>query len=129
MELTALTEDLLLEVEVRLNNDPIVALDAKWHRAILTLTCDSESRSFSVSQGHVKLIDNGDGEGMCRLPRIHISGSAERWQPILSGLHGGLHRAFRHRLLAFDGDAVAMMSLWKTVWRLGEALHLASVES
>jgi hypothetical protein len=31
--------------------------------------------------------------------------------------------------LAFDGDAVAMMSLWKTVWRLGEALHLASVES
>jgi hypothetical protein len=30
--------------------------------------------------------------------------------------------------LTFDGDAVATLMLWKTIWRLGEALAEAGQE-
>lgn len=117
--MSVLTKDLLRRVEARLNEDPIVASNARWYRATLTLVCDDEPWHFAVAEGRVNLTDDRvSSEG----PRVSIRGSSNDWRPILGGLRGGLHRAFRHRLLAFEGDAVATLILWKTIWRLGEAL-------
>jgi len=117
--LTALTTELLRRVEASLDEDPIVASNARWYRATLSLVCDDRTWDYRVADGHVKLVEDGSSS---RDPQIRIRGSSEDWQPILQGLRGGLHRAFRHKLLAFEGDAVAMLTLWKTIWRLGEAL-------
>ena len=78
-----------------------------------------------MADGRVKLVEDGGSSGD---PQVRIRGSSEDWQPILRGLRGGRHRAFRHRLLAFEGDAVATLTLWKTIWRLGEALAEAERE-
>lgn len=123
--MTALTTELLHRVEVSLNKDPIVASNARWYTATLTLVCDDRSWDYRVADGRVKLMEDG---GSSRDPQVRIRGSSEDWQPILRGLRGGLHRAFRHRLLAFEGDAVATLTLWKTIWRLGEALAEAERE-
>jgi hypothetical protein len=123
--LTALTTELLHRVEASLNEDPIVASNARWYTATLTLVCDDQSWDFRVADGRVKLVEDG---GSSRDPQVRIRGSSEDWQPVLRGLRGGLHRAFRHRLLAFEGDAVATLTLWKTIWRLGEALAKAERE-
>ena len=123
--MTALTTELLRRVEARLNEDPVVASNARWYRATLTLVCDDRSWDFRVADGRVNLVEDG---GSSEDPRVLLRGSSEDWRPILRGLRGGLHRAFRHRLLAFEGDAVATLTLWKTIWRLGEALAEAGRE-
>ena len=89
------------------------------------LVCDEHTWVFRVADGRVQLVENG---GSSQDPRVCIRGSSEDWRPVLRGLRGGLHRAFRHRLLTFDGDAVATLMLWKTIWRLGEALAEAGQE-
>lgn len=121
----SLTTELLRRVEARLNGDPVVASNARWYRATLTLVCDDYSWDYRVADGRVKLVEDG---GSSQDPRVRIRGSSEDWRPVLRGLRGGLHRAFRHRLLAFEGDAVATLTLWKTIWRLGEALAGAGQE-
>ncbi len=123
--MTALTTELLHRAEASLNEDPIVASNIRWYTATLTLVCDDRSWDYCVADGRVKLVEDG---GSSRDPQVRIRGSSEDWQPILRGLRGGLHRAFRHRLLAFEGDAVATLTLWKTIWRLGEALAEAERE-
>ncbi len=123
--MTALTTELLRRVEAGLDGDPIVASNARWYGATLTLVCDDRSWDFRVADGRMKLAEDG---GSLRDPRVVIRGGSEDWQPIVRGLRGGLHRAFRHRLLAFEGDAVATLTLWKTIWRLGEALAEAGRE-
>lgn len=122
--MTALTTELLRRVEARLDGDPVVASNAKWYRATLTLVCDDLSWNYRVADGRVKLVEGGSP----RDPQVVIRGGSGDWRPILQGLRGGLHRAFRHRLLAFEGDAVATLTLWKTIWRLGEALAEAGQE-
>lgn len=114
-----MTTELLHRAEARLNEDPVVASNARWYTATLTLVCDDRSWSYRVADGRVELVEDG---GSPRDPQVRIRGGSEDWRPILLGLRGGLHRAFRHRLLVFEGDAVATLTLWKTIWRLGEAL-------
>jgi 3-hydroxyisobutyrate dehydrogenase-like beta-hydroxyacid dehydrogenase len=121
----SLTTELLRRVEARLNEDPVVASNARWYRATLTLVCDEHSWDYRVADGRVQLVEDG---GPSQDSRVRIRGSSEAWRPVLRGLRGGLHRAFRHRLLTFDGDAVATLMLWKTIWRLGEALAEAGQE-
>jgi hypothetical protein len=116
---SVLTTDLLRQVEAGLNEDPIVASNTIWYRATLRLVCDEESWDFVVAEGHVNLADDHVWSAD---PLVSIRGSSDDWRPVLGGLRGGLHRAFRHRLLVFEGDAVATLLLWKTIWRLGEAL-------
>lgn len=123
--MTALTTELLRRVEANLNEDPVVASNTRWYTARLTLVCNDRSWDYRVANGRVKLVEDG---GSSRDPQVRIRGSSEDWQPVLRGLRGGLHRAFRHRLLAFEGDAVATLTLWKTIWRLGEALAEAGRE-
>lgn len=123
--MSVLTTDLLRRVEDRLNEDPVVASNASWYKARLRLACDDESWDFAVADGHVNLTDDVDSSPD---PVVLIRGSSDDWRPVLGGLRGGLHRAFRHRLLAFEGDAVATLILWKTIWRLGEALAEAGEE-
>jgi len=116
---SVLTTDLLRQVEAELNEDPIVASNTVWYRATLRLVCDGESWDFVVAEGHVNLAEDQVSSADSL---VSIRGSSDDWRPVLEGLRGGLHRAFRHRLLTFEGDAVAMLLLWKTIWRLGEAL-------
>ena len=115
----SLTTELLRRVEARLNEDPVVVSNARWYRATLMLVCDEHTWDYRVADGRVQMVEDG---GSSQDPQVRIRGSSEDWWPVLRGLRGGLHRAFRHRLLTFDGDAVAMLMLWKTIWRLGEAL-------
>ena len=117
--MSVLTTDLLRQVEAGLNEDPIVASNTKWYRATLRLVCDEQSWDFAVAEGRVNLTeDRASSTG----PLVSIRGSSDDWRPVLGGMRGGLHRAFRHRLLVFEGDAVTTLLLWKTIWRLGEAL-------
>jgi 3-hydroxyisobutyrate dehydrogenase-like beta-hydroxyacid dehydrogenase len=115
----SLTTELLRRVEARLNEDPVVVSNARWYSATLMLVCDEHTWDYRVADGRVQMVEDG---GSSQDPQVRIRGSSEDWRPVLRGLRGGLHRAFRHRLLTFDGDAVAMLMLWKTIWRLGEAL-------
>jgi 3-hydroxyisobutyrate dehydrogenase len=115
----SLTTELLRRVETRLNEDPVVVSNARWYRATLMLVCDEHTWDYRVADGRVQMVEDG---GSSQDPQVRIRGSSEDWRPVLLGLRGGLHRAFRHRLLTFDGDAVATLMLWKTIWRLGEAL-------
>src|SRR5215212_6439595 len=114
-----LTTELLRRIEAKLNEDPVVVSNARWYRATLRLVCDEHSWDYRVADGRVQLVEDG---GSSQDPQVRIRGSSEDWRPVLRGLRGGLHRALRHRLLTFDGDAVATLMLWKTIWRLGEAL-------
>jgi 3-hydroxyisobutyrate dehydrogenase-like beta-hydroxyacid dehydrogenase len=120
-----LTTELLRRIEAKLNEDPVVVSNARWYRATLRLVCDEHSWDYRVADGRVQLVEDG---GSSQDPQVRIWGSSEDWRPVLRGLRGGLHRAFRHRLLTFDGDAVATLMLWKTIWRLGEALAEAGQE-
>jgi 3-hydroxyisobutyrate dehydrogenase-like beta-hydroxyacid dehydrogenase len=120
-----LTTELLRRIEAKLNEDPVVVSNARWYRATLRLVCDEHSWDYRVADGRVQLVEDG---GSSQDPQVRIRGSSEDWRPVLRGLRGGLHRAFRHRLLTFDGDAVATLMLWKTIWRLGEALAEAGQE-
>ena len=119
LPLSVLNKSLLERVEDMMNKDPIVASNARWHDAILTLDCDNEPWHFRVTDGRVLLVDDPEH---VYVPRIYIQGTSENYQLILEGLPGGFHQAFRHKLLSFDGDHVVMMLLWKTIWRLGECL-------
>ncbi len=124
--MSALTTGLLQQVAARLNADSVVASNARWYRATLTLVCDEESWHFTVAEGRVNLTDD---HALSTAPVVSIRGNSDDWRPVLRGLRGGLHRAFRHKLLVFEGDPVAMLSLWKTIWRLGEALSEVSEEN
>ena len=117
--MTILKTDLLRRAEANLNRDPIVTANTRWYRARLTLVCDADQWDFDIADGWVKPMDNKDSS--CH-PQIRIRGNSEDCQPILQRLRGGLHRAFRHKLLSLEGYAVATLTLWKTIWRLGEAL-------
>jgi hypothetical protein len=123
--MTALNTDLLKRAEAILRRDPVVAENVRWHDASITLVCDAKRWTFEVREGQITLEAN---ERPREQPEILIRGRSEDWQPLLRGMQGGLHRAFRHKLLAFEGDAVAMLTLWKTVWRVGESISLASKE-
>jgi hypothetical protein len=123
--MSALNTDLLKRAEAILRQDPIVAENVRWHDASITLVCDAKRWTFEVREGCITLEPD---EHPREQPEILIRGQSEDWRPLLKGMQGGLHRAFRHKLLAFEGDAVAMLTLWKTVWRVGESISLASKE-
>jgi len=117
--LSTLTKTLLMQVETIMNADPFVTLNIKRARLTLELICGSDEFAFAIEDGILRLLrENETTPG----PRVTIAGSADNWVKIIDGLHGGLHRAFRHKLLRFDGDAASMLTIWKTNWRLGEAL-------
>ncbi|TYK43087.1 hypothetical protein [Actinomadura decatromicini] len=113
-----LTGDLLDRALVLLNTDP--HLD-RWRSARICLReTPGPDLWLVVDRGTVRRA--GDGRDGADLKQIRIAGTAAEWKPILDGLHGGLHRAWRYHLLRFEGDPVALLDLWKTIWRLGDAL-------
>ncbi|MBB6453708.1 putative sterol carrier protein [Salirhabdus euzebyi] len=123
--MTGLTLNLLKSVEKYLNKDVFVKNNIKFYSLNLLLKCDNHENYFNISKGNISLVKSLDNSK----PLVIVSGSAEDWDKIIRGIHGGMHRAFRHKILKFDGDPVAMLSIWKTIWRIGESLKLASEES
>jgi putative sterol carrier protein len=122
--LNSLQENLLQIVESRLNEDPTVLENTRRLNFNLTLGIEGRETNFFFKNGSVKQVIKIDPNN----PRVIISGSYENWLKIVNGLPGGLHRAFRHRILKFEGDYVTMLGIWKTIWRLGEALSSSRKE-
>ncbi|TMR04935.1 hypothetical protein ETD83_07765 [Actinomadura soli] len=113
-----LTGDLLDRAIVLLEADP---QRDRWRSARIGLSeTPGPDLLLVVDRGTVRRA--GDGQDGADLKQIRIVGTADEWKPILAGLHGGLHRAWRYHLLRFEGDSVALLDLWKTIWRLGDAL-------
>jgi len=121
-----LTKRIRDRVIALLDADSVVAENSRWRIACYELVCGSESIALVVDDGGVRSVANIELQST---PVIKISGTEDQWRTVLDGLHGGLHRAWRYRLLDFDGDPLVMMSLWKTLWRLGEALVAAQREA
>ncbi|MES2940752.1 MAG: SCP2 sterol-binding domain-containing protein [Pseudomonadota bacterium] len=101
-----------------LQADPVATAACRHHTATYGLRCDDALVLVTAERGHVSAV-RAAGPAQ---PDITIAGTASQWQGILQGLHGGLHRAWRYKLLDFSGDAVTMMFLWKFMWRMGDAL-------
>jgi hypothetical protein len=111
-----------------LAEDPVVRASSRWRRARICLVeAGAPEQALVVDRGTVRRATGDDAAA--GLPEIRIGGSREQWTPILEGRHGGLHRAWRYRELDFGGDPVAAFDLWKTVWRLGDALARAAAEA
>lgn len=92
----------------------------EWGRGfsgVIALRAGEEEGWMRVREGCVVAVGTAPVEASVR-----ISGSVGDWQPILDGQQGGLHRAWRHQRLAFDGDRTALMRHYKMVWRLGTLL-------
>lgn len=53
---------------------------------------------------------------------IDIVGDAAAWEDVLRPVPGGLHRAWRHRLLQFRGDDAVLLRHYKMIWQLGAVL-------
>ena len=116
--------NLITRVIDLLNNDQMVYNNTKWYTFNLVLKTESTQCQLTIQRGQVSLKNIPE-----KLPEIIITGSNENWNKILNGLPGGLHRAFRHRLLEFSGDPIIMLSVWKTIYRLGVALAQAKEEN
>jgi hypothetical protein len=109
-----------------LSADQIVRANTAWRRARVCLVADGDvAATLLVDHGSVRVGAPGEGGD---LPDVVIAGRAQQWQAILGGLHGGLHRAWRYQLLEFGGDPATTFDLWKTIWRLGDALVAAGRE-
>ena len=117
--MAALSRTLLERTAEILNDDPFVKENTKRCKATLYLACENNKFALAFDNGKVRLLADGESGAD---PVVSISGNKENWNKIISGLPGGLHRAFRHKLLRFEGDATTMLTIWKTIWRLGEAL-------
>lgn len=105
-----------------LRDDRIAVAASRHHSAIYALTCPAyDTQYVFVDRGEIRLPHADE------IPAadITIDGEEWQWQLVLAGLHGGLHRAWRYKLLNFTGDAVRMMFLWKFMWRLSESLVAA----
>ena len=116
-------EPLLKRAETMLNRDPAVLQNIRGLRMNLTLQCDEKNWCLLIADGNIRSVP--ESGRLPDAPQVFISGTAENWKRIIDGLRGGLHRAFRHRLLRFSGDPAAMLAIWKTIWRIGETLCAA----
>jgi len=122
--MNGLTKEIVLLAEKYLNKDPFVIENIKYYDLVLLLKSGENEFFYKISNGSMQVVDNIFFEK----PTVEISGNKENWTLVISGLHGGLHRAFRHKILKFEGDPVTMLSIWKTLWRVGEALSVAYKE-
>lgn len=87
-------------------------------RGVIALQCDGSEAWLDVHDGEVRAVGVDAGHDAL----IRIAGELTAWEQIWSGLQGGLHRAWRHRLFRFEGDQAALMRHYKMVWRLGDLM-------
>lgn len=116
---------LVSEVERLIASDPIVRANTRFGRLALVLAAD-DSSALRVVVDRGRLVPLQEWGQDDERSAVLISGGADKWRVVLDGLHGGLHRAWRYRLLQFSGDQVRMMTFWKTIWRVSEALQKAA---
>ncbi|MET4491222.1 hypothetical protein [Bradyrhizobium sp. LA7.1] len=113
-------------LEREIGADPVVRANTRYGRLPLVLGADDAS-AFRIILDRGRLLGLTDWTADDERNAVFVSGSVQQWQHAF-GLHGGLHRAWRYRLLAFTGDQVRMMTFWKTIWRVGEALQKIAKE-
>ena len=107
-----------------LNDDPFFKENVRFYNFILCLECEEDRYYYNVSDGKITVLDANDD----LRADVVISGNQENWGKIIDGMQGGMHRAFRHKMLHFSGNPAIMLSVWKTIWRIGEALTKANEE-
>lgn len=77
--------------------------------------------NFRIERGRVTAVSLAHGPEAS----IRLLGDEASWELIWKGLNGGLHRAWRHRMIRFDGDPQAIYGYWKMIWRFGDLMAAA----
>jgi len=100
------------------NNDPQFLEYGRRFRGDLAIRCGSEQGTLRIDGGRITGVSlNWSPEAPIRL-----AGEETNWQTLWRGMPGGLHRAWRHRMIHFDGDPQAVYGYWKMIWRLGDLM-------
>lgn len=105
--------------------DPYFVEQAQGFDARIWLRRDGETGWLQISAADgagtsAITVTTGDGEPDSWA--VGIAGTAEQWEEIWSGLPGGLHRAWRQKLLEFFGPEEALLAHYPMVWQLGELM-------
>jgi hypothetical protein len=112
----------LADLAERCNTDERFAEWGRGFTGAVAFRCDDQEGWMRLDGGRVVAVGTGSPEGPAGHPLVRIAGTRERWQLVFDGQQGGLHRAWRHQQLAFDGDRVALLRHYKMVWRLGDLI-------
>lgn len=102
----------------RCNDDSGFRSWAHRFAGVIELCCEDATGWLRVETGRVTAV----GATPEPAATVRIAGGSASWSAITQGLPGGLHRAWRHRMLTFEGDLVAFMRHYKLFWRLGDLL-------
>lgn len=87
----------------------------------LTVYCGEQQANLRIEGGQVTAVSTvGNPQA-----QIRLRGDDSAWESIWSGMNGGLHRAWRHRMVQFEGDPQAIYGHWKMIWRLGDLMVAA----
>ena len=81
----------------------------------ISLQSDSAAVHFDIRPAHVE-----SGAGWPPDTTIGVRGTAADWRPILDGLPGGLHRAWREKRLEFVAEPAVLMDGYLVLFQLGE---------
>jgi hypothetical protein len=101
--------------------DPLFQQYGRRFHGDLSLGCGDQSASFRIEGGRVtgvSLADNPEAP-------IRLLGDEGAWEALWEGLNGGLHRAWRHRMIRFEGNPQAIYGYWKMIWRFGDLMVAA----
>lgn len=103
------------------NSDDDFRQWGQYFTGAISLECGPHAAWLDVVSGEVRAVGAAAADDCV----IRLRGELSAWQQIWDGLPGGLHRAWRHQLLQFQGDQSALMRHYKMVWRLGDLMHAA----
>ncbi len=89
----------------------------------LTLGYGDQLVGFEIEGGRVT------GVSLAGNPEapIRLMGDEENWEALWKGLNGGLHRAWRHRSIRFEGDPQSIYGYWKMICRFGDLMVAAGL--
>jgi hypothetical protein len=82
---------------------------------VISLQSGDAAVHFDIREGRVR-----SGADWPPSTTIGVRGTAADWAPILDGLPGGLHRAWREKRLDFVADPAELMDGYLVLYQLGE---------
>lgn len=82
---------------------------------VISLQRDDAAVHFDIREGRVR-----SGVEWAADTTIGLRGTIADWEPILNGLPGGFHRAWREKRLEYVGSSPALMAGYLVLYQLGE---------
>lgn len=132
----------LAQVAARCNADARFVAAAERFDDVIELRCGPDTAAAAllrVRHGEVVGLERRSGEApqtpqpsraapseasqTGRRGGVTLVADADVWRALRAGLHGGLHRAWRHQMVRFDGDPELIFAHWLLLWRLGANLR------